>query len=102
MAGDPALQDRRVGIAQVKSLMFRPNCHCSLPALGLAEEVGLFEADESADPDTLAHRRAEVDVAGALLGHPEHDVHVYAVLGLVFMSGGGIGCWKKFRFDTFS
>src|SRR5205814_9699289 len=38
--------------------------------------VRLIEPDESAEPGSLAHRRAEIHVAGALLLHVEDDVHV--------------------------
>ena len=69
--------------------MFRPNCHWSLPRLPWPNRLGSSQPDEPADAGALPERRAEVDVAGALLLDPEDDVDVVRRLGAATTSGGG-------------
>ena len=80
-ARHPALLDGRVGVREREIVDVGAELPLELAPLAPAEQVRLFEPEEAADAGALPQRRAEVDVAGALLLDPEHHIDVHAVLG---------------------
>jgi hypothetical protein len=75
-ARDARLSDVRVAVSQVEIVDVSTELPLQLRAFAAAEQVGLIEADESAEAGSLPHRGAEVDVARSLLFHVEDDVDV--------------------------
>jgi hypothetical protein len=76
-----------------------PNVQFRFPCLHSPNRFGCCSPMKPAHPGRRV-RRAEVDVAGALLLHAEHDVDVARVVrGRV--SGGATGVSKKLRFEMF-
>ncbi len=80
-ARDAGLAQRRVGVGHDELVDVLAELPLETAPLALAEEVGLFEADEPADARALPQGGPEVDVAAVLLGHPEDDVHVPLIVG---------------------
>src|SRR5439155_1592021 len=78
---NPRLADSGVGVRDGKVADVLAELPLEMALLALPEQVGLVQSEEPADAGALSHRRAEVDVAGVLLGHPEDHVDVALVVG---------------------
>src|SRR5262249_51500789 len=80
---DVRLLDPGIRIGEAEILDVLAELPLERAALALAEQVRLIEADEAADARSLAHGRAEVHVARALLLHVEDQVDVALLVGRV-------------------
>src|SRR5204863_1367795 len=77
---DARLAHGGIGVRDVEIVDVLSELPLEPAALALPEQIRLVEPEEAADAGALSHRRAEVDVAGPLLGNLEHDVDVALIV----------------------
>ena len=65
-----------VAVGEVEVVDVAPELPLHLSPLAAAKKVRLIQSDEPAQAGALAHGSTEVDVAGPLFLHVEHNVHI--------------------------